>query len=385
MSAAWQRRAERLLDDDEDSVAKGYLLRWQAVRAFDSAGDIEKALELSRRVEEIARIQSDGSLEALALQDQGRILIAAGKMDEGMALMDEAMVAAVAGDVNPIVVGRSYCNMLAVCDETGDVRRAGEWSEAAERWCAEADSSPYPGACRIYKAEIMWQKGDWVGAESEVMTASVELGWMADFVGEAWYQYGAIRLRVGDYEGAEQAFQEALTRGREPVPGYALLLAHNGEIEPAIDLLEQALDETSLHRMKRARFLPALIELSLELGKLEKADASIAELSEIAVIARSDMFSAQASRGRGNLAFAKGDFRTATGHLKDALKVFTRLGLPFESALVHADLALAHRANGASPLATMELKIAKSEFEKLGAIPDAEDASRELESVGSGP
>ena len=285
--------------------------------------------------------------------------------------------------MNPVVVGRSYCNMLAVCDQTGDVRRASEWSEAAERWCNENDSTPYPGVCRIYKAEIMWQKGDWVGAESEVMTASTELGMLTAAVGEAWYQFGTMRLRSGGFEGAEHAFQEALTRGREPVPGYALLLAHQGEIESAIDLLERALEDPTVAKLSQARFLPALIELSLEVGELEKAEASITELSEIGAVARSDLFSAQASRGRGVVALARGDSKTATGHLKDAVKVFNRLGLPYESALAHADLARAYRADGAGSLATMELKIAKSEFEKLGAVPDAEEASRALEAVGS--
>ena len=385
ISRAWERRAERLLEDDEGSVAKGYLLRSQLVKALEIENDLETALELSGKVMDIAKAQNDGNLEAMALQDKGRILVAEGNMDEGMALMDEAMVAAVAGDVNPVVVGRSYCNMLAVCDQTGDVRRASEWSDAAARWCSENETGPYPGVCRIHRAEVMWQKGDWVGAEAEVMSASTELGMLTDLVGEAWYQFGAMRLRVGDYEGAEHAFQEALTRGREPVPGYALLLAHQGEIGPAIDLLERVLEEPTLAKLSRARFLPALIELSLQSGDLEKAEASIAELSEIGSITRSDLFSAQASRGQGIVAMAREDSKTAARHLREAVKVFSRLGLPYESALAHADLARAYRADGASSLATMELKIAKSEFEKLGAVPDAEEASRALEGVGAGP
>ncbi|HEX2421344.1 MAG TPA: adenylate/guanylate cyclase domain-containing protein, partial [Acidimicrobiia bacterium] len=292
VSRAWERRAERLLEDeaDSDSVARGHLLRWQTVRAIERDHDFERAVGLSRRVMAIARAHGDGNLEALALQDQGRILVATGEMEEGMALMDEAMLAAMAGDVTPMVVGRSFCNMLAVCDQTGDIRRAGQWSEAADRWCSENDHGPYPGVCRIFKAELLWHKGEWVRAEAEVVRASTELGMLTDVIGEAWYQYGEMRLRVGDDTKAEEAFQNALARGREPVPGYALLLARRGDVGAGIDLLERTLRSSSLTPWARARMLPAMIQLALEAGETDKADAAVSELGEIGRVARSELF-----------------------------------------------------------------------------------------------
>jgi tetratricopeptide (TPR) repeat protein len=293
-------------------------------------------------------------------------------MEEGMALMDEAMLAAMAGDVTPMVVGRSFCNMLAVCDQTGDIRRAGQWSEAADRWCSENDHGPYPGVCRIFKAELLWHQGEWVRAESEVMRASTELGMLTDVIGEAWYQYGEMRLRVGDDTKAEEAFQNALARGREPVPGYALLLARRGDVASGIDLLERTLRSSSLTPWARARMLPALIQLTLEAGEAKKAEAAVAELDEIGRVARSELFGAQARAGAGRIALARGDPSTAIDALKDALKTFTNLGLPFESALVRADLATAYRADGAASLADMELRTALAEFERLGAVVQAD-------------
>ena len=374
VSRAWERRAERLLEDDgdSDSVARGHLLRWQTVRAIEKNHDFERALDLSRRVMEIARAHGDGNLEALALQDQGRILVATGEMEEGMALMDEAMLAAMAGDVTPMVVGRSFCNMLAVCDQTGDIRRAGQWSEAADRWCSENEHGPYPGVCRIFKAELLWHKGEWVRAESEVMRASTELGMLTDVIGEAWYQYGEMRLRVGDETKAEEAFQNALARGREPVPGYALLLARRGDAASGIDLLERTLRSSGLTPWARARMLPALIQLTLEAGEMAKAETAVAELDEIGRVARSDLFTAQARAGAGRIATARGDSSRAIDDLKDALKTFTNLGLPFESALVRTDLATAYRADGAASLADMELRTALAEFERLGAVVQAD-------------
>jgi len=378
VATGWIKRAERLLESDEDSVAKGYLLRWHAVEAFERDADLERSLELSRRVLEIGQANSDGNLEVLALQDQGRFLVASGDMDTGMPLMDEAMLAAVAGDANPMIVGRSYCNMLSVCDQTGDVRRAAEWSEAANRWCRDHEMSSYPGICRIFKAELMWKNGDWVGAESEVMKASNELGLYTDVSGEAWYQYGEMRLRAGDIEDAENAFQEALTRGREPVPGYALILAHQGDLTSARDLLERALSEPQLSKLDRARFLPAVIQLSLDDGDSQRAEQALVELAEISELARSDLFKAQASQARGNIELATGIPSKAITELKEATKIYTRLGLPFESATAHADMGVAYIADGAKALAAMELKAAKVEFERLGSDSHTERVAKLL-------
>lgn len=229
----------------------------------------------------------------------------------------------------------------------------------------------------------MWQNGDWVGAETEVMRASTEVGLYIDISGEAWYQYGEMRLRAGDYDAAETAFREALTRGREPVPGYALILAQRGDLTSALDLLERTLSEPTLSKLDRARFLPAVIRLSLEQGDVSRAQQAVSELAEIGELARSDLFKAQASQAHGNIELVAGESAAALGHLKEAAKTYTRLGLPFESAHAHADLALAYEADGAGALATMEMEAAKAEFERLGSTSDVERIDLLIESPAS--
>jgi tetratricopeptide (TPR) repeat protein len=225
--------------------------------------------------------------------------------------------------------------------------------------------------CRIFKAELLWNKGEGVRAESEVMRASTELGMLTDVIGEAWYQYGEMRLRVGDDAKAEEAFQNALARGREPVPGYALLLARRGDVVSGLDLLERTLRSPGLTPWTRARILPALIQLALEAGETGKAETAVEELTEIGRLSRSELFAAQARAGTGRIALARGESVEAIGALKDALKTYTILGLPFEAALVRADLAGAYRDDGAGTLADMELRAALAEFERLGAVVQA--------------
>lgn len=373
VARAWERKAERVLEDDSDadSLARGYLLRWQTVHALEGDHDVERALDLAGRVMQIARHHGDGNLEALALQDQGKIKIASGEVDEGMALMDEAMLAALAGDVAPMTVGRSFCNMLSVCEQTGDIRRAGQWNEAAERWCSENDHGPYPGVCRIFKAELLWHKGQWTRAESEVMRASTELGMLSDVIGEAHYQYGEMRLRAGDETSADEAFQDALARGREPMPGYALLLARRGDVGAGIDLLERSLRTPGLTPWARARLLPAFIQLLIEVGDPDSAETEVTELAEIGRMSRSEYFTAQAQTGAGKVALIRGNPAEAIESLKEALRTYNTLGLPYEAALVRVELATAYRQDGAATLADMESRTALAEFERLGAVVEA--------------
>jgi len=370
LARAWEGRAERLLEGDTTSVARGHLLRRLTVRAFDLESNIPKALDLVEQALAIAVDQEDGSLETLVLLDKGRILIAAGDVDDGFEIMDEAMTAAVAGDVNPVVLGKSYCLILGASKKTGDVTRVTAWSEAANRFCDENDGSPFPGVCRVYRAENMWVKGNWAIAESDLMTATSELGIYADVAGEAYYQYGEMRLFAGDDKSAEAAFQEALARGREPIPGYAQLLANRGDVGTGLEMISAALADPRLGKLDRAAFLPAFAELLLHQGRVDKAEEAAEELAEISELAHSDLFSARSLRWNGNIALHRGDPSLAIDKLKESARRSAVLGVPYESALARVDLASAYLASDNPSLASMELNVAQREFERLGAQPD---------------
>jgi tetratricopeptide (TPR) repeat protein len=164
------------------------------------------------------------------------------------------------------------------------------------------------------------------------------------------------------------------------VPGYALLLAQQGETEAALELVEHAL-ASNLTKLDRARFLPAVIQLYLETGDFERARAASTELGEIGDLARSDLFRAQSMHGRGRIALATDDRSSAIEQLKESVRVFTKLGLPYEAAGARADLGRAHIADGTPVLATMELRSAMSEFERLGSAKDAAVVRGMLESA----
>ena len=184
VAKAWFSRAERLLADKEETAAYGHLLRWRSVAAFESEGNSQKGIALAEQVRDAGIRLGDRNLEALGLQDKGRFLVAMGHIEKGLCLVDEAMIAAVAGELDPQTTGRSYCNMLAVCVDVADYERAAEWSDAARSWCDDQPDAAYPGICRMFRAELTWLSGSWDDAAEECRRAISELAGFTPIIGQ---------------------------------------------------------------------------------------------------------------------------------------------------------------------------------------------------------
>lgn len=103
--SGWVHRAQRLLDGvDLDCVEHGYLRYCASLHlAFD--GDVEAADAGFAQAAKIGDRFRDPELVALARVGHGRCLIYRGEIAEGMALLDEAMVAITAQEVSPTAVG----------------------------------------------------------------------------------------------------------------------------------------------------------------------------------------------------------------------------------------------------------------------------------------
>jgi tetratricopeptide (TPR) repeat protein len=364
----WLKRAERLLQDVAECVEHGVLLRLHAVLALESEENVDKALGLARRTCDIATRFNDRDLQALALHDIGRMLVSKGELPQGMALIDEAMAAAVSGELGPRVTGRIYCNMMGTCEKLADYQRAAEWSEAARRWCEPHAGSGYPGICRVHRAEIMRLRGSWSDAETEALHAADELkGFYHIAAGEAFYEIGEIRLRMGDLARAEEVFRQAHELGRDPVPGLALVRLAEGKIDVARALIDRAVADRPEGSLERARLLPASVQIALAAGEVDLARAAAAELAAIAGRYGSTALQASAAQARGAVQLAESATDEAVPTLRRACKLWQEVQLPYETATTRLLLAGAYRAKGYSEDAELERQAAMSTFKGLGA------------------
>ncbi len=378
VAKGWLKRAEHLLEIESESIEHGYLARFQERIAFEGEGDIDRAQVLADRAYALGIRFHDHDLEMLALHDRGGILVARGQVGDGLALMEEAMVAAVAGELGAMTTGRIYCNMIDTCEKLADYRRAGEWDEAALRWCSRVGhASGFPGICRVKRAELMRLRGTWADAEREARRACTELEDFPGFATLAFQEIGDIRLLVGDLAGAEQAFGRAQELGRDPQPGLARLRLAQGNAATARALIDRALADNVAGRLGRSGLLPTQIEIALAQEDLETARAAVEELRAIAETYESKALMAVAAYGQGALRLAEHGLEEAAASLRTACRLWKDSAVPHEEARCRLLLGVVYRAQGNDELGHLELETASAAFERLGAILDR-DRAKEL-------
>ena len=111
-ATGWFGRAQRLLERyGRDCVEQGYLLLSLAEQHLEAANS-QAAYATATSAAEIGERFGEADLIACARHLQGRSLIQEDRVDEGLALLDEAMVAAIAGELSPIMTGLIYCSVI---------------------------------------------------------------------------------------------------------------------------------------------------------------------------------------------------------------------------------------------------------------------------------
>jgi len=379
VSSAWINRAHGLLASHPESAAAGYMARWQARSALDRDGDPESALAHIDEALRVARQVDDRDLEMLVTHDRGQILVTMGLLEEGMPLMEEAMLSAASGELTPNTVGKVYCNMIAACLDTADYGAAAQWTDQAERWCdaASADSS-YPGICRVRRSEINRRRGLLEAAEAGARRAVQELKHFVPFAAAAHAEIGNVHMQRGELELAEAEFSTAHQLGNSAMPGLALLRRAQGQTVVAAGLIRSAMESLPDGSLARARLLPSAVELYLENGDIVEARDLADEMERIASRFGSSALRAAASYARGLVAGEGDDLTEAAAHLRSALATWMACGLPYEAA--RARLALGRRLaeSGATEAATLEIRAAAVEFERLEARLDLEEARASL-------
>jgi DNA-binding NarL/FixJ family response regulator len=382
-SGGWLSRAGRLLEEEPDCVEKGYLLLpvgyrslysgdgATAYRAFDQAGVIGKRFH-------------DMDLTTLALQGQGRALIRQGDIPRGVLLLDEAMIAVMAGEVSTLTAGGVYCSVIEACGEIYDMNRAHEWTSALEQWCkAQPDIVPYRGHCLVRRAEILQMHGAWTDAMVQARQARDVLSQPPPkpAAGAAMYRLAELQRLRGDFAEAEESYRQASEWSRAPQPGFALLRLAQGHLEPANAAIRRMAEEVK-EIGGRARILDAFVQIALAAKDLPSARAAANELEEISARHGADYLRALSRRAAGAVLLSDNDAAAATTALRQACSIWRDLDAPYESAQTRVLLARAYRRLGDEDAAVIELSAARDAFQKLGARTDLVQAENLLIDVG---
>jgi DNA-binding CsgD family transcriptional regulator len=368
--SGWISRAERMLADAPQCVVHGYLRMPAGIRCL-VAGDFGAAYKRFCEADEIGRCFGDRGLVAMALNGRGRALIRMDRVSEGIALLDEAMIAITAGELSPSAIGDVYCSVIEACHEIFDLRRAHEWTAALDRWCAsQPDQLRFRGHCLVRRAEILQLHGAWPDALDEARRACEQLAQPPDRTSAAaFYQWAELLRLRGEFAKAEEMYRQAGQAGRSVQPGMSLLRLAQGQIELAALSIRNVLAEATERRI-RSRLLPAFVEIMLAAHDVEAARAGADELSTFATSLEAPFLRAVAARARGATHLATGEVRPALTTLRESAEEWDDLEAPYELARTRTLIACACRELGDEDAANIEFDAARQLFKRLGASPD---------------
>lgn len=364
-ATGWFGRAQRLVDRaGSGGVIRGYLLLPVAEQRLLGA-DSQTAHATAADAEEIGEHFGDPDLIACARHLRGRALLQQGQVGQGLALLDEAMVAVTAGELSPLMTGLIYCSVIDSCQQVYAIERAREWTSALARWCAEQPQLvSFTGVCLVHRAEVLQLGGAWPDAIAEARRACARHP-----LGAAFYQQGEVHRLQGDFNAAEEAYREASRQGFEPQPGLALLRMAQGRLDDAVAAIRRVSVATT-DRLQRIRLLPACVEIMLAAGDIQMARSAYGELQAAADALDIRVLHAIAAHARGAVELAEGAPGVALISLRYAFDTWQSVNAPYPAARARALAGLACRAFGDEEGAELELEAARDAFRRLGAKPD---------------
>jgi LuxR family maltose regulon positive regulatory protein len=380
-ATGWLERARRLLEGIEGGAEHGWLALWEGHFALLIHRDPAAARERGEAALEIGRKLGLFDLEMLALALEGLVLVAEGRVEEGMRRLDEATAAALAGEVGALdAIGATCCFLVHACERVRDYDRAAQWSERVERFSREWGITPALAVCRTQHAAMLIGRGEWTRAEEVLREAIGRLSASRPLLAaDGLEQLAELRRRQGRWDEAEKVF--ARVEGRSlPLLGRGALALDRGDAGTAADLLDRFLRRTPPDNWTgRASALGLLVRAGLSLGERERTEAALGELRELAERLPTSTVRAEARLAEGVCLLADGTCEEARRRLEDAVDLFLQSQAPFEVARARLDLARCLAAGGRTGPAELEARSALDTFRRLGADREAERAAALLE------
>jgi len=237
----WLARVEQLLEGLGETPANAWLA---VVRTYERmlTGDLAAAGQWAKRAIEVGS-RCDPAAFALGRVAQARLLILHGDVQQGLALLEQAGVATVSGELDPLSTGIVYCELVCALQGLAQYDVAEEWTEAMERWCETNAIGSLHGRCRVHRAEILRLRGSCNEAEAQALVACEELRpYLRRELGWPLNELGRIRLHKGDITGAEEAVVAAHRAGWDSQPTLALVRLAQGDVATAAASIRDAVE-----------------------------------------------------------------------------------------------------------------------------------------------
>jgi tetratricopeptide (TPR) repeat protein len=371
---AWLARARRLLADEPPCIEQG----WVAVAAMgcevDDPAELLAAAELAL---DRARRFGDVELETKALADGGLAHVQAGRIDEGMVLLDEAMALACGPAPRSLMVAASVCSFFTACYHTADFARADSWADLLRR---HGLIGPAPGGpvylsshCDSVHATLLVELGRWGEAEAFLTRAAEEF--RAAMPMPPWHPDIALadlRVRQGRLAEAER-----LILGRDQFMQALLPMARlhlaRGDHELARAAALRGLRVAGDDRLRAAELLTVLADAELAAGDVAAATTACADLARRVADVHVPPLRARGACARSRALLAGGDPTGAVAVLEDVLGDLDPQHLPLVRATVELALARAHEAAGDTTAARLAAASAADLLGRLDVVVAADD------------
>ena len=378
IASGWIARAKTLLVDQPESSERGWVAltegMFEGVRTRKEQHYADALLS--------GRSHGDADLVFATSAYLGASLVHDDRVEEGMALLDEALAAVAAGEVDDfIVLEEIFCQLFSACERAQDVRRAEQWIRVGETIAQRRRLPAVSAYCRTHYGGILTAAGRWPEAD-DALTEAVRL-WA---LGRRTLKTGALvrladlRVKQGRLEDAERLLDGLSNHPEATLPLASLQLAR-GETAVARETLERSLQHADPRSSSVLPLLGLLVDVHLASGDLAAAQSSVDALAECTEAHPSAYAAAvlALARGRSTLAAGTGDPRA---WLRDALVGFADAQLPLEAALCRLDLARVFGPESPQ-VAIAEARIALAEFERLTAARQVDAAQSLLRRLGA--
>lgn len=385
VASGWLERARRILEPLPNTPEFGWLAIREGEVALFRGRDPQTAIAHACRAATLGRELRDAGVEFTALALEGLARVSMGDVGGGMRYLDEAGVAATAGEIKELhAVGLVCCWQVFACERVRDFDRAVQWCARAQEFTRRWRLHPMSAVCRTQYAGVLIWRGAWSDAEAELLAAAAEVQERRPGMAQPpLARLGILRLRQGRLDEAERLFEQSSGTAQARLGAAELTLERGNAFEAAAQLDEVLAKVGAEPSSDRAAALELMVRAQAQRKNAAEAARHFAELRGIAHTIHTAPYLASCAAAEGVLLRLQGDLAAAATCFEQAIELFQQTGAPFETARAQLELSDTLALLGREAAAAREARRAVDILGALGAEHERLGAVRRLRAVGA--